>query len=70
MITTRTADEERVRLLETLERRITRCSDTEHRTARLRRILMRCATRLRMGEASAVIHAELASRKIRGMIRA
>jgi len=66
-LATRTADEERVRLLETLERRISRCSDQEHRLARLKRILIRCATRLRMGEASTVIHAELAVRRIRGV---
>ena len=65
--TTRTADEKRVCLLETLERRIAGCSDQEHRLARLKRILIRCATRLRMGEAAAVIHAELTTRKIKGI---
>lgn len=65
LVTTRTADEERVRLLETLERRISRCSDQQHRLARLKGILQRCTTRLRMGESSAVIHAELATRRIR-----
>lgn len=61
----RTATEDRVRLLEILERRVARASDQEHRSARLRVILTRCATRLRIGEAASVIQAELAARGIR-----
>lgn len=62
----RTATEERLRLVEVLERRIARASDAAHRLARLRAILTRAVTRLRMGEAASVIQAELTARGIRG----
>lgn len=62
---TRTATEDRLRLVEVLERRIAQASDQAHRLARLRGILTRCVTRLRMGEAASVIQAELAAGGIR-----
>lgn len=65
MIQARTAAEERLRLVEVLERRVTQSSDQEHRLRRLRVIFTRCLTRLRMGEAASVIQAELAARGIR-----
>jgi len=65
MSTIRTATEDRLRLVEVLERRIAQSSDQQHRLARLRGILTRCVTRLRMGEAAQVIQAELAARSIR-----
>ena len=61
----RTATEDRLRLVEVLERRIAKTSDQQHRLARLRGILTRCVTRLRIGEAASVIQAELAARGIR-----
>lgn len=60
-----TATEERLRLVEVLERRLAQASDQEHRLSRLRGILTRCVTRLRMGEAASVILAELGARGIR-----
>lgn len=65
MTTIRTATEERLRLVEVLERRIAQASDQQHRLARVRAVLTRAVTRLRMGEAASVIQAELAARSIR-----
>lgn len=65
MPTLRTAIEDRLRLVEVLERRVAQASDQEHRLARLRGILTTLVTRLRMGEAASVIQAELAARSIR-----
>jgi len=65
MTQARTVTEERLRLVEILERRIAKTSDQQHRLARIRGILTRCVTRLRMGESASVIQAELSVRGIR-----
>ena len=62
---TLTLTERRIRLLETLERRIVRSSEAEHRLRRLRVLMMEAASRLRTGEAAEVVAVMLKQRGVR-----
>ena len=60
-----TLTERRIRLLEVLERRIARSSESEHRLRRLRALMIEAASRLRTGEAAEVVVVMLKQRGVR-----